>query len=185
MNDYRIHQHYAKALYLLAADMQQVDQVMEDMTCVAQVCRENPLLVRVMANPTIRVDKKQGVIGQVFDSHLTATSMAFLHFVVHRKRAVRLRGIAETYMQLYRDAKGIVLAHVRTATDMDANLVDRLRSEVEQFTGRSVQMDCVTTDKMMGGFQLLFDTYLYDARLQTRIDRMRRAFNRNDYESKL
>jgi len=56
---------------------------------------------------------------------------------------------------------------------------------VETFTHKRVQMECVTSEQMLGGFQLMFDTYLVDARLQTRIDRMRRAFKRNDYESKL
>lgn len=185
MNDYRIHQHYAKALFLLAHDLGQTDTVMQDMGTVAQVCAENRLLNTVMGNPTIREDKKQAIVKEIFASHVSDTSLAFLIFVARRKRAVNLHGIAKAYQELYRDANGIVVARVRTAADMSEKLTDRLRREVEQFTHKQVQMECVTTDQMLGGFQLTFDTYLVDARLQTRIDRMRREFSRNDYESKL
>ena len=111
--------------------------------------------------------------------------MAFLLFVVKRRRGVNLRGIAKAYQQFYRDVNGIVVAKVRTAADMSPQLTEQLRKKVADFTHKQVQMECVTTDKMLGGFQLMFDTYLVDARLQTRINRMRREFQRNDYESKL
>lgn len=185
MNDYRIHQHYAKALFLLAHDLEQTDTVMQDMTTVEQVCRENHLLNKVMGNPTIREDRKRAIVEEIFTSHVSDISLVFLRFVVRRKRAVNLRGIAQAYQALYREANGIVVARVHTASDMSERLTERLRHEVEQFTHKTVEMECVTTDRMLGGFQLMFDTYLVDSRLQTRIDRMRREFSRNDYESKL
>lgn len=185
MNDYRIHQHYAKALFLLAQDLGQTDTVMQDMTTVEQVCAENRMLNTVMGNPTLREDRKRAIVEEIFTAHISDTSLAFLRFVVRRKRAVNLQGIAKSYQKIYREANGIVVARVRTAADMNEKLTDRLRQEVEQFTHKTVQMECETTDKMLGGFQLMFDTYLVDARLQTRIDRMRREFSRNDYESKL
>lgn len=185
MNDYRIRQHYAKALFLLASDLGQTDRVMEDMICVEKVCHENHMLVKVMGNPTIRMDRKVAVIDEIFAPHLSPTTMAFLHFVVRRKRAVNLRGIAMAYMQRYNDENGIVVTRVCTAAEMNGQLTDRIRRGVERFTGRTAQMEYTTDDKMLGGFQLMFDTYLVDARLQTRIDKLRRVFSRNDYESKL
>jgi len=185
MNDYRIHQHYAKALFMLSQDLGQTDTVMQDMETVSTVCVQNHLLNRVMGNPTIREDKKRAIVSDIFSGHVSETSLAFLLFVVRRKRAVNLLGIARAYQQLYRDANGIVVARVNTAADMSEALTERLRHEVETFTHKRVQMECVTSEQMLGGFQLMFDTYLVDARLQTRIDRMRRAFKRNDYESKL
>lgn len=185
MNDYRIHQHYAKALFLLSQDLGQTDTVMQDMRTVEQVCVENHLLNTVMGNPTIREDKKRAIVADIFTGHVSETSMAFLLFVVKRRRGVNLRGIAKAYQQIYRDVNGIVVAKVRTAADMSPQLTEQLRKKVADFTHKQVQMECVTTDKMLGGFQLMFDTYLVDARLQTRINRMRREFQRNDYESKL
>lgn len=185
MNDYRIHQHYAKALFMLSQDLGQTDTVMQDMGTVAAVCAENHMLNTVMGNPTIREDKKRAIVSDIFADHVSATSLAFLLFVVRRKRAINLLGIARAYQQRYRDVNGIVMARVRTAADLNETLSERLRREVESFTHKQVQMECETSDQMLGGFQLMFDTYLVDARLQTRIDRMRREFQRNDYESKL
>jgi len=185
MNDYRIHQHYAKALFLLSQDLGTTDTVMQDMTTVETVCTENHVLNTVMGNPTIREDKKRAIVSELFTGHVSETSMAFLLFVVKRKRGVNLRGIAKAFQQLYRDANNIVVAKVRTAAEMTPQLTEQLRKKVADFTHKQVQMECMSTDKMLGGFQLMFDTYLVDARLQTRIDRMRRAFQRNDYESKL
>ena len=185
MNSYRVNTNYAKALFLLSQDLGQTDTVMQDMETVATVCAENHMLNTVMGNPTIREDKKRAIVSDIFTGHVSETSLAFLLFVVKRRRGVNLRGIANAYRQLYRDANGIVVARVRTAADMNPQLAEQLRNKVAAFTHKQVQMECVTTDQMLGGFQLMFDTYLVDARLQTRIDRMRREFQRNDYESKI
>lgn len=185
MNDYRIHQHYAKALFLLSQDLGQTDIVMQDMTTVEAVFAEHHVLNTVIGNPTIRDNKKCNIISDLFSDHVSKTSLAFLLFVVKQRRGINLRGIAKAFQQLYRDANGIVVAKVRTAADMTPQLTEQLRDKVADFTHKQVEMECETTNKIMGGFQLMFDTYLVDARLQTRIDRMRREFSRNDYESKL
>ena len=38
---------------------------------------------------------------------------------------------------------------------------------------------------MLGGFKLEFDHNMYDARLRTKIRKLRKAFSENEYESKL
>lgn len=185
MNDYRIHLNYAKALFLLAHDLGETEAVTHDMELVGEVCKDNHLLNKIMANPTIKEDRKRAIVNDIFAAHVGATTMAFLLFVVHRRRGVNLRGIASSYMELYREANNIVLAHVTTASDMDDELIGQLRQKVADFTNKKVIVDHKVSDKMLGGFEMTFDTYLVDGRLYSRIDRMKREFSKNVYESKL
>ena len=54
-----------------------------------------------------------------------------------------------------------------------------------QHTGRKVELQDRTDARMLGGFKLEFDHNMYDARIRTKIRKLRREFARNDYESKL
>ena len=58
MNDYRINQNYAKALYLLASDLGQTKVVFDDMKLVGEVFKENHVLNTVFNNPVIKEEKK-------------------------------------------------------------------------------------------------------------------------------
>lgn len=185
MNDYRVNLNYAKALFMLAQDLGQTEVVLADIRLVHQVCSENHLLNKVLDNPVIPESKKHAIVNDLFNGKISATTLAFLLFVVHKKRAVSLKGISESFMDLYRDANNIVLVRVKTATEVNKELLQKMANEVEAFTNKKVELESVVSDKMLGGFQLTFDTYLYDARIRTRVDRMRREFAKNVYESKL
>lgn len=185
MNDYRININYAKALFRLSEDLNETEAVLQDMKLVGEVCSENRQLAKVFGNPVIPEGRKRAIMTDLFSAHIGKTTMAFLLYLVHKRRAVNLQGIARMYADLYRDARNVVLAHVTSAAEIKPELLERIRAEVEGFTHKNVELETIVTDQMLGSFKLAFDTYLYDARIMTRVDRMRREFAKNVYESKL
>ena len=103
MNNYKINTSYAKALLLLARDIDKLDRVADDMRLVGSVMAENHELAVVFANPVIKQDKKQAIVRDLFAEHVCEATMAFLLFVVRKNRSVYLRGISDSYLQMYRD----------------------------------------------------------------------------------
>lgn len=184
MNNYRVNTHYAKALFMLAeeADMK---RVADDMRMVGTVCAENRELAVIFANPVIRPDKKSAVVRALFDGRVSDITMAFLLFVVKKNRSVSLRGICEAYLDLYREHNGIVKTDLVTHQPVDDEANRLIVELVEHYTGKRVEMHATTDAHMLGGFKLEFDHNMYDARLRTKLLKMRQEFVKNDYESKL
>ena len=185
MNNYRINTNYAKALFMLATDRQQADVVADDMRLVGQVVAENRELGVVFANPTVRYDKKTAIVEELFGSAVSDETLAFLRFVVKKNRSVNLRGISEAYLALYRDSKGVVLGELVTHRETDDSAKDFVRRLIEEYTGKQVELHAATDPHMLGGFKMEFDHNMYDARLRTKILKLRKEFAKNDYESKL
>ena len=185
MNNYRVNTHYAKALFLLSVEMDAVDRVAEDMRLVSRVCAENRELGVVFANPVVRMDKKTAIVKALFEEHVCDATMAFLTFVTRKNRSVNLRGIAEAYLVLFRDYRGIVLGDLVTHQPVDEVARRMVTEMVAGYTGKQVELRDHTDDHMLGGFKLEFDHRMYDARLRTKIRKLRAEFAKNDYESKL
>lgn len=185
MNDYRINISYAKALLMTAEEKNETDRVAEDMRLVNTVCRENRVLGAVFANPVIRPDRKAGIVRELFGEHCGEVTMVFLLFVVKKNRSVNLRGISDAYLGLYRNSRGIVLADLVTYQPTDATAEQTVRNLVEKYTGKKVELNARTDEHMLGGFILEFDHNMYDARLRTKILKLRKEFSKNVYESKL
>ncbi|MCR5444617.1 MAG: ATP synthase F1 subunit delta [Bacteroidales bacterium] len=185
MNTYRINTGYAKALFMLASEREQTDRVADDMRLVADVMAENRQLVALFANPTVRYDKKIAVVESLFGERISDESMAFLRFVVKKNRSVNLRGIGTTYLDLYRKSKGIVLGELVTHQETDESARETVRRLIEEYTGKKVELHTSTDARMLGGFKMEFDHNMYDARLRTKIMKLRKEFAKNDYESKL
>ena len=185
MSTYRINTHYAKALMLLSEETGTMDRVSQDMRLVSQVCAENRELNVVFNNPVIPKDKKVAIVKDLFAEQVCAETLAFLLFVTRKTRSVNMRGIADAYIEMYREKKGIVLSDLVTHQPIDDVARRMVTRMVEEYTGKTVELHDRTDPKMLGCFKLEFDNKMYDARIRTKIRRMRIEFAKNEYESKL
>lgn len=185
MNNYRINTHYAKALLLLSKERAVEDRVADDMRLVADVWAENRELNALFANPVVKGEKKVSIVKEMFDGKVSQESLAFLVFVTRKSRSVYMRGIAEAYLGMYREYRGIVLSDMVTHQPIDDVARETVTRMVADYTGKNVELHDRTDPKMLGCFKLEFDGKMYDARIRTKILRMRLEFAKNDYESKL
>ena len=185
MDNYKINIHYAKALMMLAVDMNCVDTVSEDMRLVQQVCTENRLLNKVFSNPTIKEAQKAAVVEDLFKGQISEVSLAFLRFVVRKRRAVSLRGIATAFVEMWREKNNVVLAEFVTAVDIDQQLLEEAKQKIVEYTGKEVEFNTSVDNRRIGGFYLTFDNKLYDDRISTKLIKLRNEFSRNEYESKI
>lgn len=185
MEGYRININYAKALFLVASDMAQLDAVCDDMRLVNRVCAENHLLVTVFANPVIPEAKKNAIVRELFEEKITKITMLFLQFVVRKRRSVNLKGISNAYIELYRKEKGIVLSHFVTAIEADEEAREAVEKVVGDYTHKSVELTTDVDPSIIGGFSVSFDGNMYDARISSQIAKLRKEFSKNVYESKL
>jgi len=185
VQDYRININYAKALYMLAVELGEQDRVAQDMRLVNAVCSENRVFSTVFRNPEIKVPKKVAIIHDIFGAHVCKTTMAFLEFVVRKSRSVNLGGISASFLDLYRGSHNIVLSKLTTATPIDASIVEMVNKVVAQHTGKEVELVEKIDPKIIGGFAIEYDNNIYDARLSTKLVKLRQQFGKNVYESKL
>lgn len=185
MENYRINTNYAKALFLVAADEGQLDAVSDDMRLVADTCADNHILSTVFANPVIPEHRKTAVLRDLFADRVSRVSMLFMDFVVRKRRTVNLRGIADAFIQLYRDHNGIVLSRLVTATSVSDEVKEAVCRKVGDFTHKSVELHTEVDPDILGGMSIEFDGNMYDARISTAIARLRNEFSKNVYESKL
>lgn len=185
MNDYRINSNYAKALFMLASDRDAVDRVADDMRLIGNVMADNRELAVVFANPTIRYDKKKAIMEELFGGHVSDETAKFLAFVVHKKRSVSMRGITEAYLEMWRNSRGIVRGDLVTHQETDESAREFVSRLIAEYTGKQVELHTATDPRMLGGFKMEFNHNMYDARLRTKIMKLRKEFAKNDYESKL
>ena len=185
MQDYRININYAKALFLLADETGEQERVSEDMRLVNAVCVENRELNAVFRNPEIKAPKKEAIVSDLFGANVSKTTMAFINFVVHKKRSVNLKGISAAYLDLYRESRGIVLSHITTAQPVDDDTRALATKVIADYTHKEVELVAKTDPKIIGGLAMEFDNRMYDARISTYLMKLRHSFEENVYESKL
>lgn len=170
---------------MLAGDTGEQDAVAEEMRLVSQVCKGSRELRAVFRNPEIKAAKKAAIISDIFGAQVGRTTMAFLNFVVRKKRSINLDGIAEAYLTLFRESHGIVLSKLVTAVPADDQVKDMVAKVIADYTHKQVELDTKTDPSIIGGLAMEFDNTMYDARVSSRLAKLRREFEKNVYESNL
>lgn len=170
---------------MLSHDLGEQDAVAEDMRLVKTVCEENRELNVIFRNPEMKVSKKVAIVEDLFGQKVCKTTMAFLDFVVRKNRSFNLRGIAGSFLDLYRDSHNIVLSKFTTAEAVDQSVLDMVSQAISAHTHKAVELETKTDPRIIGGFAMEFDNNIYDARLSSRLVKLRQQFDKNVYESKL
>lgn len=170
----RIAKRYAKALLALAMENHIAGKAYEDMTLINQVFLFSKELQILMRSPIIRVGKKQRILKSLFDTHLHPLIFQYLSIIVRKQRAALLPGIARAFLQVYKEARGIELVRVTTASAMDESLRKRSMEVAKQLTPLTIEFQENVDPGIIGGFILNLGERQYDASVKSRLAQLKK-----------
>jgi len=166
---------YAKALFALARERNQVDAIGGELATLAGLMTTQPSLLAFLSRPWVAANAKRNATVELA-SKLALSPLArdFLGLIATRKRADHLSAIATAYRALDDAAKNRVRVKLRTAialTDAErANLSARLSRMLD---GKQLVMEEVVDSTLLGGFVAEVGSMILDGSLDSQLDRMR------------
>ncbi len=173
---------YAKSLFKLAVERNEIEVVNADMTLVNKTISENPDLRSMLKSPIIKSDKKASIIKAIFSSNIGITTSAFLELIIKKRREIYLEQIARQFVILYLENNGIEEALLTTAFKID----DAFRSKIIDVVTKHCKNDKVVLEEridpsIIGGFVLRFGDNQIDTSVEREIELLRREFEKNLY----
>ena len=182
MKETRIAIRYAKALFELSIEQKSLEQTNQDMILVRTVCLENKDFRLLLSSPIIKSDKKQSIMKSLFEEKLGKLSLAFLNIIAAKRRESFIEPIAEQFLAVYKEYKGMISATLTTATGADDQIRNTVKDLVRDFTKKEVDLVEEIKGEIIGGFILRFGQYQFDDSIRKKIMRLKREFNINVYE---
>lgn len=162
MNESQISVRYAKALFQSASDKQILDEVYGDMEMLTETCKIGEFQY-LLAQPSLQASQKCRIVDSVLKEHLTGISLSMIDIVIKNKREIYLPGIAKSFRDLYRKARGIRSATLVTAHPVEEEEVNRLRKLIKKTFKEEVELTQTLNEEIIGGFVLTIEDMQYDA----------------------
>ena len=122
---------YGKSLLSLSKDQNAVDAVEQDMRALIQAAKENRELSVILASPVVRPEKKEAIVRSVF-SGANELTVSFLALLAKKGAPDSIADMAEAFVSLVREERGVVLAEVVTAVPLD----EARRAEINALIGK-------------------------------------------------
>lgn len=172
---------YARSLFQLAVERNELEAVSADMDLIHRTILENRELAVMLKSPIIKADKKASIIRAIFEGKIGGTTVAFLNLIIQKRREMHIGQIAHSFVTLYLASNGIEEATLTTAFPIDEAFRRRVTGIVENISGSKVELEEKIDPSIIGGFVLRFGDKQIDASVEREIELLRREFDKNLY----
>lgn len=169
---------YAKALLSLASEQKTAEAVNNDMKLIANTIAENDDLDIVLKSAVIKSELKKETLNNIFPK-INKISSGLFDLLVSNKRLHILGDIVTKYNSLYDQLIGKETAIVTTAIPMTKDLELKVLAKVKDLTNKSVELENIVDDSIIGGFILRVGDKQYNASVANKLNKLKREFTLN------
>ncbi|MFN3875986.1 MAG: ATP synthase F1 subunit delta [Flavobacteriales bacterium] len=182
MNIAPVAYRYARSLMELAQEKGMLAAVHEDMRMVADACAASRDLRVLLKSPVVKSDAKDRILGKVFAGRIGQVTSAFMGILVRKGREALLPHVAAAFDELYKQQRGIVTAHVRSAAPLSDAARAKARALVERHhPGKTIELEEHVDASLIGGVIIRVGDEQYDGSVSRRLSDLRRKFSENPY----
>ncbi len=171
---------YARALFNAAQKAGEAQRVEADLTALKAEVRRSGLK-SFLDNPRFPRTAKLGVIdriGAMFESKLTTS---FLRVLLMKSRTPLLERIADRFVELHREFKGIAACDITLASEPSPDFLVRIEKELERITHLDVELRVQVDPSVLGGVHLRIKNRVLDGTYRERLAEMKARLLEGQY----
>ncbi|MCB9527399.1 MAG: ATP synthase F1 subunit delta [Myxococcales bacterium] len=164
---------YARALLDIGVDRKNYEQLGRELDRVVALF-EHDELRQLFHNPKFDIEARKGVLGELLRRVMVSPICKnFLFLLVDRNRIGYLPEIVAAYHDLSDAHAGRVRARVTVASRLGESDIARLRTVLQQATGKQVIVDQEEDPAILGGVITRIEGRIYDGSVRTQLETMR------------
>jgi len=164
---------YATALFRTAKRTNQVENISHDLEALSDLLKDNPLLKNFLESAQVLEKDKKELLNSTFKPQVSEALFSFLMLVVSKHRIQYLLSMVEEFQQLLKEDQGIVEARLITARSVDQVLVDQIRQELEENTGKKVEMKLEIDSSIIGGIVVILGDKIIDRSIRYQLGQLK------------
>jgi len=163
-------QRYAAALFELADQRKELDQVANDLVSLRAATAESPDLRRLLASPLLnRQQQGKALDALVQRMNLGGTVRKFIGVVAQNRRLFALNSIIDAFLSDLARRRGEVRAGVISAHRLSDSQYSHLIETLRRVVGGKVVVDTAVDPSLIGGLIVRVGSRQIDTSLKTKL----------------
>ena len=164
---------YAAALFELAEEQKNLDDVLADAGLVRALLSESSDLRRLVASPVIGRDEQGQAIAAVLEkAGVSELTRNFVGVVARNRRLFALDDMCVAYREMLSSRRGEMTAEVTSARPLTDEQRDALEKELRTAMGSKVTLDAKVDQSILGGLIVKVGSRMVDSSLKTKLQRL-------------
>lgn len=186
MSGVRAARRYAKGLMLFANETNQAEQINREMIGLRESIKESRELAAFLASPVLDSKRKNAIGAELFKD-FSPVVQNFIKLVVNQGRERYLRDISSQFTLLYNAQNRISIMEITSAVKLEDEMVKEIieaaKSKIN--TTDSFEIESKIDPEILGGFILRVGDKQIDSSVRSKLNRLKKEFDKNEYIPKI
>lgn len=161
---------YAEALFEVAAEDGNLEQIKEEIQFVSEVFESNPELKTIFVHPRLSKTEKKGMLEELFKGKVSEPVLNLSYITVDKGREGYLSEISKEFTILSNRKQGIVEAKAFTAVPMSEDELNALEERLSGRFNKRVQLSNLIDESVIGGVLLKIGDKVIDGSIRGKME---------------
>ena len=160
---------YAEALFELAAEENNAEGYLLDLTLIEEVIKEEPEYISLLSSPAIPMSERLGAIKEAFEGRVCENVLSFLMLLCENSNANILLDCIEQFKALALCVSETAKARIISAFPLSDSQKKALCEKLEKTSGKVILPEYIIDKSLIGGIKVEIDGKSYDGSLSRRL----------------
>ena len=186
MRQPKVAQRYAKALFDISLETNQLEKVKEDIESIRTV--NNAELNAVLMSPVINGDKKISIFKAVFEGRISPLTISFFNLLFKKNRELALEEILVAFEGFYRKFHNVEIMEITTATPVSDEVEGYIKNSLKKtgkFENITFEVRSNVDESIIGGFIAQIGDTIFDASIKHDLQVIKKQFIINMFEPQI
>ena len=167
---------YAAALFELAKEQKQLDQVERDVAAFLAMLEVSADLVRLVRSPVISAQAQARALEAILaKAGISGFTGNFLKLIVRNRRLFAVADMLKAFQSLLARERGEVSADVASAHPLSPEQMQVLSDSLKTSIGKNVQIRTRVDPNLLGGLIVKVGSKMVDSSLRTKLNNLKVA----------
>jgi F-type H+-transporting ATPase subunit delta len=173
MMNYKLASKYAQALIQLAGSPSKIRNYLEELEQLVDLLRAAPNFAWLLYHPCVTHFQKKKALKNLLSNHLDTSLLLFLFVLIDKKRIQYLPDIVREYRHLAHQQLKVLDVQVITAVPLEEQEELKLKTKLENFYHKSIQIKSKIDPKIIGGMILMLNNQMVDNSIKNQLVKLK------------
>ena len=173
MNNKGMTKKYARALYNVAVQQEDVKKVSERINYIVNVMKVVPELSQLLQTHQISADNKITILKNVLHENISSLEVELVSDILKNNNVLILADIAKYFDYLIETDSTLINMTITSVTELSTDEVEHIKSNVESQLSKKVDVATEIDKNLIGGIKLRVGNIVVDNSIARRLDMLK------------
>ena len=163
---------YAQAVFSLGKEQNTLDAWSDDLAMLSRIVGDERIAT-YLTNPSVAAERRIEAFETSLDTNVQPEARNLARMLIERNRTMLIPDISDMFAAQLRAERGIAVAEVTTAEQLNDAEWDFIRQKLETMTGKKVEMVMNIDPDIIGGIIIRIGDQVIDGSVRNKLEKMR------------